>query len=855
MPLPYYKPQHQQPCPADQTPIHYRLIRGSGPRPCDFMAVGEAGGFYENIEGRPFVGKSGRLLNTYLEKVGLPRHKVFVTNVYPYWTGPGDPTPTKEQIDEYSDRLLGSLLEVQPSFLLALGRTSADWFRGVPLALDICHGLPFLWRHPANSDLSVWVVPAFHPAAALRDPETSGRCFHDLRIFSLIARGLLNPSSITPRDLEPTRRYSRSRRFIITGTHPAIDTEGYSSDPYCLSVSTKAGEAQVVLAEDLKPGVLPPGMDNVILHNSMWDIPVLRAMGQEVRDDGFEDTILMARLLLLEPAGLKDLALRHCGMRLRHYEEVVGPYYRRAVVDYLRKAGEGDWGKAEAQAVKDKRTGKWKIYQPQAVGNRLKAILRDLDNPKKAASIKPADRWAKIAPSLRAPIVQALGAFPVSHPRLAPEKELIPYAAEDADATRRIYFRLQPLLAAAKLTRAYRTDLRAIPMFIRMAENGMLLDLDQFARMRPTIVRDLESASAAWDKAWNKSTHLNLASGDQVAEYLFGRLGLKPLKQTRGGTRASVDEKTLELLKDQHPSIPGILAWKKLHTNLTFVDRIPKWVCPDGRIYPNINTQGTVTGRPSTSDPNLLNVPVRSELGKQIRMGFVAPPNHRLLSIDLSQIELRIGAHLSQDPEMTRAFKVGEDLHQKTATSLGLDRYTAKTINFGIFYGMSHLRLRSELLEKGITKSEDECADTIREWFRLYKGVRGWLDGLLAKGRRLGYVRGLSGRLRYLPNLYLPIGNPLRSEAERHAGNFPVQESAGWVIKRAMWRMHRWIKAHPECQVKPLLQIYDELLFEVPKRQAKAVEVPLRALMVADAPLFSVPLLADSAIGRAWGEL
>lgn len=1115
----------------------YRRIHGEGPTPCEFMAVGEAGGYWENEEGRPFVGKSGRLLNTYLEKVGIPRHRIFITNVFPYWTGEGNPDPTKEQINAGVKFLQRDLEAVRPRYLLALGRIASHYFMGSALSLEIHHGLPQLWR---GSDRSkpVWWIPSYHPAAALRNPEHAGRCFWDIRQYSLLCKGQLPNSGapIFPERVGDERvEYRRSKMVFIAGSSPAIDTEGSVERPWGLSYSTKEGEAQVVLAADIRPLKLP----KVTFHHAMHDIPVLRAMRIEVEDDGYDDTILMARLLLLEPAGLKDLALRHCGMVMHSYDEVVAPHHQQAVTSFLQRATQVSWGKPEAQAVKDKKTGKWRTYQPHSIDNRLKAILRDIE---KGGEINLQDRWQKISPPLRAPIEAKLGSFPVSHPSLAPLSEMIPYAARDADATRRIHKKLWPMIVSMGLEEAYSTDLHSIPMFERMASNGMLIDPDHFSRMRPVIATKLAEDSRAWCGKWKGGNYLNLASGDQVADYLFGtsagQLGLKPVKMTKGGSRASVDEKTLELLKDQHPSIPGIVAWKKLHTNLTFVDRIPRHLHPNGRLYPNINTQGTITGRPSTSDPNLLNIPIRSELGKQIRKGFVAPDGRLLLSVDLclaagtlidtpygdkriesmkvgdivfgyawwsrkpiaskvnevirigrkkvlrvtldngksvvctpehkwlicptayrrdpieretqaltvgdrllplrrisvqgysylyshqaieyskehqavalvsygpkpngyhvhhknhhrydnrpenleylpsglhwsihgkitarrcwddeetrrkmslgikkslvkrgghhgsnnprfgdrrrrnysdclfcsikfesyastgkkycsrkcyfsarmeglnhkvvlvedagyasvwsigvdrchnyalsagvftcnSQIELRIGAHLSGDKEMIRAFKAGEDLHQKTAEKLGLDRYTAKTINFGIFYGMSEHRLQSELLERGIDKSRDECASIIREWFHLYSGVRGWLETLYAGARRTGFVRGISGRIRYLPNLYLSKGHHLRAEAERHAGNFPVQEGAGYVVKRAMWTVWKWLRQNPEEGVEPLIQVYDELLFEVPEGKEDILPI-LKRMMTADSPNYRVPLKVDGAIGPNWGAL
>lgn len=831
-------------------PDFSRLIRATGSPTTGLMAIGEAGGYWEWKSGYAFQGKSGRVFDTYLRMSSLNRDSIYTTNVVPYYLGTGDPDPTQAQIEEYRPLLLRVIETIQPKYILCLGRVASLWFlpkaKHSSFSLEVLHGLPFQWDN--GSGIRAWILPAYHPAAGLRNPEVAGKVFYDIKQFSLYARGKLRP--VAPTDVAPNPDYRLSKIVSINGYQPAVDTEGYAHDPYCVSYSNKSGAGEVVLAADIKPQRLP----RVVFHHSMHDLPVLEAMGLTVEE--FDDTILMARLLLLEPAGLKDLALRHCGMAMRGYDSVVGPHFRQAVVRYLRTANATDWGRPSETTRRNKKTGKWAIYKPKPVNGRIASILLDLDKRK---PVDLAARWALIDPSLQAPIIEAQGPFPVSHPRLAPLEELVPYAVRDADATRRLQGKLWPMIEALELQEAYYTDLHAIPMFSRMQRNGMLIDPQHFKKLRPRVLGEMESTGKAWLKKWNRGQYFNLASGDEVADFLFKRLGLKPLKMTPGGKnkapRPSVDENTLELLKDTHPSIPQYLAWKKKHTNLTFVDRIPKWMREDThRIHPTINTQGTVTGRPSTADPNLLNIPARTDTGKEIRNGFVAPEGKKLLSLDFSQIELRIGAHLSKDKRMRRAFEKGEDLHQKTADELGIIRLIAKTINFGIFYGMSYMRLRSELLEAGIEKSEQECKEIIEDWFRLYSGVREWLESLFSEVRRRGFVRGLSGRIRYLPNIYLPADNPLCSEAKRHAGNFPIQEGNAYFTKRFMRRSWEWIKQNPEEGVEPILQIYDEILFEIPEDKEDVAPL-LRRMMLADQSLLSVPIKADMAIGYRWGEL
>lgn len=845
-----------------------RLIRGHGPRiPGTPAVVGIAPGFWENEYGYPFAGKSGQLLDTYCFVNSLPRHRLFVSNVFPFWPGRTHPDsredkqPTPKEINAYEHLLRRDLLAVRPRFILACGRVACEWFLGSQFpSLEVAHGLPFLWSFPDGSGATAWVIAAYHPASGMRNPENAAKCFYDIKQFSLFVRGDVRPQPRT--DHWPTPEYKEAVTVPAGQIDPAVDTEGYVTDPHCLTYSAWPGKAIMVMSESAKGQWVPDGS---IYHNAMYDIPMVRSMGMKLHrmysDEhsyGFHDTMLMAKLLVLEPAGLKDLAWRHCGIKMESYESVVGPYYRRAVLQYLVDATGFDYGKPKPQTIKDKKTGKKRIYRPHGANQRLESILRAIGDGK---AVNLSDRWSKIAPALRRPVERKVGPFPISHPRLTPNKKLLPYACRDADATRRLKDRLWPQIKALGLEEAYLTDLNALPMFIAMSGNGMTIDLKHFEKIRPKAVANRDSAGKEWLVRWNKGRYFNLASGDLLAGFLYDHLGIKPIKFTPGGAtkapRPAVDENTLELLKDQHDSIPQYIAWKKLHTNVTFIDRIPKHaVMVDGyaTIFCRINTQGTITGRPSTSDPNLLNIPVRTELGKEIRRGFIAQHGRILLSLDYAQIELRIGAHVSQDKEMLRAFRRGEDLHDKTAKALGIDRYIAKTINFGIFYGMSWVRLRSELLEAGVDKSEQECRAIIADWFRLFNGVRSWLDNLFAEVKRNGYVRGVSGRIRYLPNIYLDARSPLRSEAERHAGNYPIQEGNAYFTKRAMKRIQQWIDKNQEEDVRPLMQIYDELLFSIPEGKEDIIPI-IHSLMMADKNLLSVPLKVDSATGPNWGVL
>jgi len=428
------------------------------------------------------------------------------------------------------------------------------------------------------------------------------------------------------------------------------------------------------------------------------------------------------------------------------------------------------------------------------------------------------------------------------------------YACEDADIAGRLATVFETLLDERQVKRLYtEVELPLIGVLARMEMAGVALDLTVFERLHHEIE---ERSSAVETTIFDLAGETFLInSPKQLQVILFDKLGLRPVRKTKTGY--STDVAVLEELAKAHPLPEKILEYRMLEKlRNTYVDALPKLVHPEtGRIHTSFNQAVAATGRLSSSDPNLQNIPVRTELGRQIRQGFVpGGPDRRLISADYSQIELRILAHLSGDQGLRQAFLDDADIHRETAArAFGVPieavtdelRRQAKTVNFGVIYGMSAFGLARSL---GISNAE--AARFIEEYFAQYPDVRRWIDATLERARADGFVTTLLNRRRYIPDLNSTDVN-MRKAAERVAVNTPVQGSAADIIKLAMIQADRAL-AGTGAQL--LLQVHDELVAEGPAETAEAVADTLRRSMESVVTL-NVPLKVDVGVGRTWAEI
>ncbi|WP_231880956.1 DNA polymerase I [Halothiobacillus diazotrophicus] len=434
-------------------------------------------------------------------------------------------------------------------------------------------------------------------------------------------------------------------------------------------------------------------------------------------------------------------------------------------------------------------------------------------------------------------------------------EQAAPYAAEDADVTFQLHQTLWPRLEqGGRLKTVYEEiELPLIPVLCAMERVGVLVDRQQLAEQGAVIGARIEAIEQEAIQVAGRP--FNLGSTKQLKELLFDELQLPVVKKTPKG-EPSTDEETLSELADRHPLPALILDYRGL-TKLksTYIDRLPEEIHPDtGRVHSAFHQAVTATGRLSSSNPNLQNIPIRSEEGRRIRLAFVAAPGKTLIAADYSQIELRIMAHLSGDERLVAAFARGEDIHRATAAEVfGLEesavsdnqRRAAKAINFGLIYGMSAFGLAKQL-----DVGRAEAQDYIDRYFARYPGVADYMERMRQLARRQGYVETLFGRRLYLPEIHSRNGQR-RQYAERTAINAPMQGTAADIIKRAMIRLHALLVETDKAAL--ILQVHDELVFEVPTDAVDSVREIIRQEMSQAADLH-VPLEVGIGIGHSWAE-
>ncbi len=428
------------------------------------------------------------------------------------------------------------------------------------------------------------------------------------------------------------------------------------------------------------------------------------------------------------------------------------------------------------------------------------------------------------------------------------------YAAEDADVTLRVHQVLYPRFAAEEgLSRIYHElEMPAREIIWRMERTGVLIDCEAMARQSHELGHKIMLLETEAHQLAGQP--FNLSSPKQLAEILFERQGLPVKKKTPSGT-PSTDEEVLSELALDYP-LPKLLLEHRSLSKLkgTYTDKLPRMVNPDtGRVHTHFSQATVATGRLASSDPNLQNIPVRTEEGRRIRMAFIAPPGCSIVSADYSQVELRIMAHLSEDKRLLEAFAQGEDVHRATAAEIfgvtplevGPDqRRVAKTINFGLIYGMSAFGLARQLgLERGAAQTY------IDRYFARYPGVAHYMEETRNKAREQGYVETAFGRRLWFADIR--AGQQGRRQgAERAAINAPMQGTAADLIKLAMIAVQKWLDAE-KLASRLVLQVHDELILEVPDAELARIRLELPRLMTQVAKL-SVPLVAEVGVGPSW---
>lgn len=441
-----------------------------------------------------------------------------------------------------------------------------------------------------------------------------------------------------------------------------------------------------------------------------------------------------------------------------------------------------------------------------------------------------------------------------------PILDVAPYAADDAMVVLQLIPQLTEELENSQAMQLFNEiEMPLIKVLSAMEMAGIGLDVEFLASMSAELeIRLKEIENQVFQAAGEP---FNLNSPKQLSEALFEKAGITPPAGTRRTSSGyySTAADVLESLQDDHPIIAWILEYRELSKlRSTYVDALPQQVNPlTGRVHTSYNQAGSRTGRIASSEPNLQNIPIRTELGRKVREAFIASPEHQLLAVDYSQVELRIAAHMAQDQAMLDAFRKEQDIHAITASALydvpvnevnSTQRRHAKAINFGLIYGMSPF---------GLTRTTDltlaEAEDFVNAYFENFPGVRKYLDGIKETALRQGYVETLLGRRRYFPGLQNAQNQQTRNREEREAINAPIQGTAADIMKIAMLRLPEALE-QAGVTSRMLLQVHDELVLECPINQIETTARIVRDVME-NAYTIDIPLLTEARIGTNWGKL
>lgn len=564
----------------------------------------------------------------------------------------------------------------------------------------------------------------------------------------------------------------------------AVDTESEGSRLWSVQWSREPGKAWMWLRDSGEPLPIREELGDpstlVVLHNAPFDLRMLRQAG--VRPPKYTDTMVMAYLLGMDAIGLKTLAYRMAGMVMDDYEDVVRPATERKAGEYLRAVLEREWPDPEPE-IQIKPDGSQHVKWGQNLRRRLGSYLKKLE--KGTAKLTPYKYWThKDREADREMVELVLGELQEGFLSEIPLSESVPYGCRDADATGRIYHSLKAQIQELGLEDTLNRDMGIVEMVVDMMDTGILLDMDWFEALRIMFEDDAQTTMVRIEALAGR--YVNPNSSKQVGEMLM----------EMGHPVNSTGSEELDRLRDV-PVVAAIQDYRQVQKLLgTYVVKMPRMVDGEGRIHTDLSMTRTETGRLASSKPNLQNIPMRTKQGRLIRQGFVAQPGCRLVSGDLSQIEMRLAAHMSQDPYMMQIFLDGLDIHTMTAARAyrkdpadvdpKTERYPMKRTGFGVLYGITAAGLLDVFTHEGVVGyTERDCERFIADWFATFPRVKEWERDVEAEARRTGMVRDMFGRVRYVPEVYsaLPF---VREAGLRQAVNAPIQCIPSYVRVRTI---------------------------------------------------------------------
>lgn len=879
-------------------------VLGHGSLPNPVMLVGEAPGRQEANSGRPFAGRSGAEQENYLARHNYTARHWYMTNVCKEYIE-DNPDPTPEQVAMWGPMLVDEIAQCQPQLIIAVGRFAARWFLGESASMRRVHGMPHIAGcfDPSRSTRAPCpVIPIYHPASGI----------HQLRNQTLIAWDYaqvckwLDGKPMRSPQIDP---YPNPTYIDVTGDHVELylrikdltemgfDTEGTPDNPWSLQFSCEAGTGYALRCTDphFDQGIaaLQAWADDpshtIIMHNAMYDIPMARAMGLELSLCNIIDTMDAGYVLSYEGQGLKDLTYRFCGMEMQSYLGVVSDAGREKQVAYLLEAAEAvsTWPKPNPRQVRTN-DGVIKTYKPGSVAAKIKRILVDLGQTTSRPLPKldkdgnrpdPHARWYKHPGTERYKVEASRDAlqavedtigYPMPGVSLADVllSTSIPYATTDAVGALRLWPAMVPELEALDLTPLMRHRMANLRCAEEIQATGMPVDRDYFIKLEVTMISKAHAIQD--DLIATLGRPFNPGSWKQVAEVLEDR-GLKGLKKTPSGG-ISTAKPSIEHLTYEDEVVRKIFEYRE-HMHIadsfcrTVIDRTRKG---ETFIHPQVQRTRTTSQRYAMRNPNLMNIPVRTELGMAVRDGYRCPPGYTFLSVDYGQIEPRVAAHLSRDQKLTDVYLNNRDLYTETAADLfdlpvsaagkgTTERAVAKVVTLGVLYGMAGETLKGQLWAQDLRNYDsDQCDEMIAEWYQIYSGVAQFKRDTIQLTVAQGYIRDHSGMYRYLPAI-TSDNSKARAEAERHCVSHLVQGMAQTIMQAGMDALHmelvHWRAAGHSIHM--CLQMHDEIILLVPDtmdiEMVKATTID--CLVNRCGVVLSVPLVASGVTGTRWSEL
>lgn len=829
-----------------------RIARAQGPCPSPLMLLSERPGWEEARAGQLGVGPAGIELWTRLALAGAPaQDQWYYTKLVKTFTGE-DVTPRELLLAGAAMRREIAL--VRPQLIVAVGARVTRWLLGERVSLDAAHGLVH-WSARAKCA----VLPIVHPDAALKQPgQYMSALVDDCAAVARAANAVIAGEALVLHDAQAPTPKPVNHAIRLFG-FMGVDTEGYVEAPECISYSV-GGVATVVRVEEADARCLP---QNLVpsFHNATHDIRVLEAMGIAV--DQFHDTMLMAYLLNEHMQGLKPLAYR-LGLRLDDYDSLIAPLddqrVEHALRSYLRRYAPA---LRRVERLKGKRKTEAKRAIPKAIGAVARLLEKSTDESLRA-------RWGRsvFAPAVPLPKPTTWADLP---PAVGEH-----YAKADAIAHEALCAALLPRLKAEKLERAYDIDRAVLPMVARMETVGVQVDVARLHQLSAELATDYANTEQAIYEMLGE--RLNPKASEDVSEMLFTKLGVTPTRLTKSGSHYTTQDKYLLARKKEHGVIQLILdgreAWKM---KSTYCDKLPRLVSKDSRYHPDFAYTRTASGR--LAETILLLIPKHSpKWGKKIRSCFTAAKGRVLVSVDLSQIEMRTMADNSQDEVLLNVYRTGGDVHADTAHRMlnapalkkdqddSLHRLPAKTINFGVLMGMTEFGLLDQLHSHGLLQWQiDPCSaeekaqgklSTVEfraDWFAGHKGVADYVERKKREARRTGAVRDMWGARVRLDAIDCTDPRRVR-EAERQAHAIPIQAGADRISKQ--WMACVWrevvLPSRGRFYCEPWCRAHDDLILEVDEERAEEVKAQLLALVP---QVLCIPVLAEGKIGQNWGEL